>query len=144
MIAGAIVKLIANFILIGNPSVNVKGAPIGSILCYAVIVGYELFVLLRQTHLRPDFVSVFIKPFICAVLCAAAAWAVSGLLYRVLAEGIGMMMANAVATVAAIVVAVLVYVVFLLLFRGLSKDDILMLPKGEKIAKTLEKYHLIG
>ena len=144
MIAGAIVKLISNFILIGNPSVNVKGAPIGSILCYAVIVGYELFVLLRQTRLRPDFVSVFIKPFVCAVLCAAAAWAVSGLLYRALAGMMGMMMANAVATVAAIVVAVLVYVIFLLLFRGLSKDDILMLPKGEKIAKTLEKYHLIG
>lgn len=70
------------------------------------------------------------------MLCAAAAWAVSGLLYRALADMMGMMMANAVATVAAIVAAVLVYAIFLLLFRGLSKDDILMLPKGEKLQNT--------
>jgi len=144
MIAGAVVKLIANFILIGNPEINVKGAPFGSVLCYLVIVGYELFVLLRQTKLRPDFISVFFKPFVCAVLCAAAAWAVNGLLYRALSEVSGMMTANAVATIVAIIVAVLVYVISLFLFRGLSKDDILMLPKGEKIAKTLEKYRLIG
>ena len=144
MIAGAVVKLISNFILIGNPEINVKGAPIGSILCYLVIVGYELFVLLRQTQLKPDAVSVFIKPFLCAVLCAAAAWAVNGLIYRLMSGAAGMMTANAVATVAAIVTAVVVYAVSLLLLRGLSKDDILMLPKGEKIAKTLEKYRLIG
>lgn len=144
MIAGAIVKLISNFVLIGNPQINVKGAPIGSILCYLVIVGYELFVLLRQTRLKPNVVSVFIKPFVCAVLCAAAAWAVNGLLYRALSESVGMMTANAIATVAAIVAAIVVYAVSLLLLRGLSKDDILMLPKGEKIAKALEKYRLIG
>ena len=144
MIAGAVVKLIANFVLIGNPAINVKGAPFGSVLCYTVIVGYELFVLLRQTHLRPNFLSVFLKPFVCAVLCAAGAWAVNGLLYRALSASAGMMTANAVATIAAIAAAVLIYVVSLFLFRGLSKDDILMLPKGEKIAKTLEKYRLIG
>lgn len=144
MLAGAIVKFVVNFILIGNPSINIKGAPIGSILCYVVIVSYGLFVLLRQTHLRPNIVSVFIKPFVCAVLCAAAAWAVNGLLYSALSSSMEMMSANAIATVAAIVVAIVVYFIALLLLRGLSKDDILMLPKGEKIAKALEKYRLIG
>lgn len=42
------------------------------------------------------------------------------------------------ATILAIVLAVIVYFVFLLLFRAITKDDINMLPKGKKIAKTLE------
>lgn len=144
MVAGAVVKMISNFILIGNPDINIKGAPIGSILCYVVIVGYELTILLRYTHLRVNFLSVFIKPFCCAALSAAAAWAVNGLLYHAASPAMGMMGANALATIAAIIAAILVYFVFLLLLRGLSKDDILMLPKGEKIAKVLEKYRLIG
>jgi hypothetical protein len=37
-----------------------------------------------------------------------------------------------------------VYGIALLLSKGLSKEDILMLPKGEKIAKTLEKYKVLG
>jgi stage V sporulation protein B len=37
-----------------------------------------------------------------------------------------------------------VYIVALLLCKGLSKEDISMLPKGEKIAKVLEKYKVLG
>ena len=37
-----------------------------------------------------------------------------------------------------------VYLVGLLLLRALKKEDIMMLPKGEKMAKILEKYSLLG
>lgn len=147
MLAGAIVKIISNVIFIGNPAINIKGAPIGSILCYVVIVGYELICLLRETHLRPDAVSVFIKPFFCAILSGASAWATYGLCNKLLLKSLpasGLLSANTIAAVLGILMAVLIYVLALLLLRALSKDDILMLPKGEKIAKTLEKYRLIG
>ena len=32
----------------------------------------------------------------------------------------------------------------LLLLRGVEKSDLMMLPKGEKIAKLLAKHRLIG
>ena len=41
-------------------------------------------------------------------------------------------------------IAVGIYGIFVLLSKTLVKDDILMLPKGEKLAKILEKYKLIG
>ena len=37
----------------------------------------------------------------------------------------------------------LVYVISTLFVKGLSKDDVNMLPKGEKIAKILAKYGFI-
>ncbi len=40
--------------------------------------------------------------------------------------------------------AAIVYSISLLLIKGISKDDITMLPKGEKIAKVLAKYGLLG
>ena len=44
----------------------------------------------------------------------------------------------------AVMIAVAFYEVALLFSRAISKDDVAMLPKGEKIAKILEKYGLMG
>ena len=51
---------------------------------------------------------------------------------------------QSLACLVSIGVAVLVYAISVLLMKTLVKDDILMLPKGEKLAKILEKYKLIG
>lgn len=47
------------------------------------------------------------------------------------------------ATIFAIIAAVLVYMAVLLIIRTFSTEEIKFLPKGEKIAKTLAKLHLI-
>ena len=141
-VAGAVVKIICNYILVGNPRFNINGAPLGSILCYVVIVAVNLFYLLRVSEVRVNVVSVLLKPLLCAGLCAGAAWGTYHLSATLLGERLPH--ANLVELGAAVAAAVIVYVVTLLLFKGLSKDDISMLPKGEKIAKTLEKYKVLG
>ena len=47
-------------------------------------------------------------------------------------------------TLVSVGVAGCVYVVLLLVLRALSREDIEMLPKGEKFAKLLAKWKLIG
>ena len=37
-----------------------------------------------------------------------------------------------------------VYLIVVLLLKIITKNDVFMLPKGEKIAKVLEKFHWIG
>ncbi|MBQ4179541.1 MAG: polysaccharide biosynthesis protein [Ruminococcus sp.] len=49
-----------------------------------------------------------------------------------------------ISTVFAILFAVVVYGAVLLIIRTFSIEEVKFLPKGEKIAKTLEKFHLIG
>ena len=83
----------------------------------------------------PNFVSVFVKPLIASALMGAAAWAANGLLGRFLPSKL--------TTLIAIAIGAIIYVISLLLVHGISKDDILMLPKGEKIAKVLEKRGII-
>ena len=45
--------------------------------------------------------------------------------------------------VACVIVACVIYVLFLLILRAITKDDLLMMPKGNKIVTVLEKYRLI-
>ena len=47
-------------------------------------------------------------------------------------------------TVIGIIAAVMIYVLALLFSKTIVRDDVKMLPKGEKICKVLEKYDLIG
>ena len=52
-------------------------------------------------------------------------------------------MTQRIATVLAVLVAVVVYVIVLLLLRAVKREDILQMPKGNKILKILEKRKLI-
>ena len=44
---------------------------------------------------------------------------------------------NAISTLAAIVVAVVIYAVLVVVLRAITKEDLSLMPKGEKIARIL-------
>ena len=98
----------------------------------------NLIYFFRYTKVKVNVMSILIKPLISSVLCAAAAWATNGLLGKILSID------SRVITCASILVAGVVYVLALLVTKSIAKDDVLMLPKGEKIAKVLEKIHCLG
>ncbi|MEG1244280.1 MAG: polysaccharide biosynthesis C-terminal domain-containing protein, partial [Oscillospiraceae bacterium] len=143
---GAVVKIVSNYILVGNPRFNINGAPIGTILCYVVIVFSNLFFLIKETKIKLNIKSVLIKPLFCSILCGLAAWSSYGLLNMAFDFGnaSGRMNGSTLALLISAIISVLVYFISLFLVNAISKYDILMLPKGEKIAKVLEKYNLMG
>ncbi len=137
---GALVKLVANFIFVAIPSINVNGAVIGTILCYVVIVAINLFAIIRTTKIRINFISVFVKPIICGILCGVAAYTSYGLCNRFVPE---FSVKNILILGVSIGFGGLTYVISMLFVKGISRDDVVMLPKGEKIAKILAKYGFI-
>lgn len=146
MALGAVVKLVSNFVLVSIPSINIQGAAIGSILCNIVMVVYGLAALAKTAEIKYDWKGTFLKPLFCAVLSGIAAWAVNGIYEHFIpAEGLSSFLsADNIAVIAGVFAAVVCYALSLFATRSLSKDDILMLPKGRKIVKVLEKYGLIG
>jgi len=132
------IKLLTNFILIGIPQFNINGAPVGTFLCYAFIFFCELWYTCIIGKINLNFRNTFFKPLTCAALCAAAAFGGYLLVHNVLS------LSAMISTAAAIIAGVVVYVISLFLFRAISKEDVLSLPKGKNIAKVLEKHHLIG
>ncbi len=134
---GCGIKIGLNYLLIGIPSINVNGAVFGTAAFYLFCIIYNYAVLKKETGVKIDLKTVIIKPLVASVLCGAAAYGVYTVVSKV--AGLG----NTLACLAGIAVAVLVYGISVLLMKTLVKNDILMLPKGEKIAKILEKYKLI-
>ena len=135
MVIGAVIKLVLNYILVGIEGVNIKGAPYGSLVFYVFIVVGGLYVLCRTTKIRIDIMSTFVKPFAAAALCGLSAWGTCSLL--------NLFTDSRIVTFLGIGVAVVVYIIALFGLKAVSKTDVLSLPKGEKMAKILEKHGLI-
>ncbi len=135
MLIGAVIKLVLNYTLVGVESINIKGAPYGSLVFYIFIVVGGLFVLCRTTKIKLDIMSTFVKPFAASVLCGLSAWGTVRL-FNLLTD-------SRIVAFIAIAVAVAVYIIALFALKAVSKADVLSLPKGEKMAKILEKHGLI-
>ena len=138
MAIGAVIKVTLNFILIANPEINIKGACISSSICYLVMVTINIFQLTRATGVKLNFSSIFLKPFIAAVFCGIGAWLGDFLLVDVLG------IESRLTTILAVCVGGAFYAISILLVKGIVKDDLEMIPKGEKIAKVLAKFGLLG
>ncbi|MBQ2694738.1 MAG: polysaccharide biosynthesis protein [Clostridia bacterium] len=146
VVVGAICKIVCNYILVGNPKINVYGAVAGTVLFYVVIVTCNITSLLKFSKVKINWGAIALKPLISAALCGVTAYAAYGLLSRIFPVEASESILNmgTVSTVIAVGLAVVVYVISLLLLKGVAREDISVLPKGEKIAKKLEKYGLLG
>ncbi len=132
---GMIMKIIVNYILVGIPEINIQGANVGSIVCYGFVTVTAMFILCRETKITPNFNSIFIKPLLAAIICGVSAYFAEIFFDWFLVQR--------VATIMAIIVAIVVYIIALLLLRAIKREDILQMPKGNKILKVLEKRKLI-
>ena len=151
MVAGGVLKIITNYNVVIQPNIGIYGAPMGNILCFALCMALDLVVMSRVIPRRPRYVQVFAKPLAASALMGLGAWAVYGLTSK-LFQATGLMMAadpvthevlglsrmgNAVATLAAILVAVALYGILIIALRAITRDDLMLMPKGEKIAQLL-------
>lgn len=134
MVLGGAVKILTNYNVVAMPSVGIYGAPVGNVLCFSLCLILDLIVIARVIPHRPNYRNVFLKPFIAAAFMGGAAWAVYGLLSRLLGSG---SLGNAVATLFAIGVAAVVYLVLVIALRAISREDLALMPKGDKLARLL-------
>ena len=134
MLVGGVIKIVLNYNVVVLPQVGIYGAPLGNIFCFALCLILDLIVMARVIPGRPKYIPLFAKPAAAAAVMGLGAWAVHGLLAKLLAAN---RLGNAVATLAAIVVAVVIYGVLVIVLRAITKEDLSLMPKGEKIARIL-------
>ncbi len=137
-VGGIMAKIIVSYILLGIKSVGLAGAAIGTAACYVTIMVLNIVFIAVKVNYFPSIRRTFLKPLISAVICVIPCIFAYDLLTK---HGI---VSAKLATLASIAVAVVVYVVMLLMLRGISEEDIKMLPKSQKIIKILRKAKLLG
>lgn len=129
---GVIVKLILNIVLIPIPSIGVNGAAIGTILCnlIACVIGFS--VLKKNMDIKFTFSKYVIKPILATIIMSVCSYAI----YLVI-KGI---IFGKIATIIAIGSAVIIYILAIVALKVFTKEEILMIPYGQKIYKLLEKF----
>ena len=96
----------------------------------------DLFIIKMALPRSLSLIRAFLKPGISALVMGGAAWGVYGLATRFVLDK-ELFLGNAVATAAAIGVAVIVYFALILVTKAISKDDLALMPKGDRIARLL-------
>ena len=91
--------------------------------------------VIKYTKVSPKFTTVFLKPLLAALTCAVAA----SLVYKVSYSFIGLTLS----TMISIIAAALVYLLAIFVFGVICESDIKLIPKGEKIASLLKRFHLL-
>lgn len=136
MLIGAVLKLVTNYTLVSQPSLRINGAPYGTLLCYGTILVINLAMLYKTQRYKPQFMSVFLKPLLASLVAVGASYAV----YRfVLFERISIKLC----AILGIGLAGVLYVILIFVFKAIERDDVLLLPKGERICALLERRGLI-
>ena len=131
-----IVKLSISWMFVSIPEINIQGATAGSLVAYALILVIGMYLLVKHSKVSPNFFSTTIKPLIGSVFSSITAFFANMLFVNIVP--------GRVSTILSIACAVVVYLIALLIMRTFTATEIKFLPKGEKIAKVLEKWRLIG
>lgn len=136
MIAGATVKIISSYILIGIPKINVYGAPISTFLSTLTIVTVNVYFIHKKTGHMESIVKLFVKPFAASFFSV-----IFGFILYILLQYVHRSSINVIIS---IVVICAVYAVTSLKIKAVDGEDILMLPMGEKIYALLSRLKLLN
>lgn len=131
MLFGVLVKLFVSYSLIGNASVGVMGAPIGSLACNAAVTMTN-FYFMSKMGCELDAKKVFFKPIWASALSVGAALALHVWVYSLTQN-------TYISFALALAVAVVAYFVFSWLTRSITVDDISLLPFGERLTRIFIK-----
>lgn len=163
MAIGGVVKIATNYFLIAIPGINIGGAPISTTLCYFVIAVLNILSVKKIMKSELSFSGFILRPVIATGIMGVGAY----FAYQFVAGLIGAEAINPVisfmpqmapvtpvasamrlkimiAMAVAILVAIVIYAVMVFALRLIKRDDVLMLPKGERLAKLLDKFHLLS
>lgn len=131
---GVIIKYICNITLIPNPNFGILGAAIGTVLCYVVADIIAFVALKRSIEIKTGVLKFVLKPMLASAIMAIISYG----LYINIINIIG----SKLATVVSLIVAVITYGLAVVTLKILTKEEILMLPLGNKLYKILNKLKI--
>lgn len=128
MAAGALVKIVLAYCLIGMPSVNIFGAPISTFACDLTIniVNFYFISRLVPHEIKQD--KILTRPF-CAAFCSVTA-------ARVIFNGLDVKLGESAATLLSVGSAALLYAAACFIFKAVDKEDISKIPILNKLLKS--------
>ena len=141
MVIGGLVKVVFNFFLI--PYLGIDGAPMGTLLCYLIIAVLNFIGIVRVTGMKFRWVDFLLKPLLAALIMAAAGFVLSSFLpIAQMTEQLGSTVFKLL-SIAELGICVIVYGLAIFAVKAVKEEDLLNLPKGEKILQIVKRLKLM-
>lgn len=124
---GAIIKLLFNIILVPIQKLSINGAIISSIISHIVIFGISMYYLKRNIEIELSSVKYIIKPLITTAIMIVTSLSIYNM---------KIFQSSNIDLLFSLAIGIVVYITGIIALKILSKEEICMLPYGNKIYKN--------
>jgi len=124
---GAIVKLILNLILLPIPKLNIHGAIIATIISHIVTFVISFYYLKKYIKIRIKIGKFILKPVIATIIMIGISW----YMYNM-----QLFYSQNLNLIISLIIGIIVYILCIILLKILSKEEVCMLPYGNKMYRT--------
>ncbi|WP_101772535.1 putative polysaccharide biosynthesis protein [Peptostreptococcus faecalis] len=135
LLCGIFVKVVVSYTLTAMPQINIIGSALGTVLSYMVAACIEFVYIKKALDLKLNIMQFFIKPLITVMIMFVCV--------RLSYAGLNMIVTGKITTLISVMIGGIVYVAVLLLIGGITKEEILAMPKGPKVYSKLQKIKLV-
>lgn len=126
---GFVLKVASLLALMNIPQINIQGAAVSTVVCYAFAGIADTIYVIRRAKLRLGLVDVLLKP----VLSSGVMGFVVFMIYSFMQE----MEHQVLPTLAAVAVGVFAYGVMAIYFRFFTREELAYIPGGRRLRKLM-------
>ncbi len=137
LLIAVVIKIVVTFVLVGIPTLNIRGAAIGTTVAYLAAAVLDILAVKKYVGVSFPAGLCYLRPAISAGIMAVFARLVFNVLTMILGHGIA---ASGIATMLSIILAACLYAVLLIVTKSCTRDDLLHMPKGNKLAALYDKF----
>ncbi len=131
-----VIQTAAGILLVGLTDLDLYAIAIANTVYSGIMCVLNQFAVYKALGYRQEILTTFVVPAFASVLMGAVAWAAY--------EGIYLLTYSPkISVVIAIILAVCVYCVLLLLFRGVTEEELRGFPKGYLLIRAAKKCRLM-
>ncbi|MEG2669970.1 MAG: polysaccharide biosynthesis C-terminal domain-containing protein, partial [Oscillospiraceae bacterium] len=130
MLIGGVAKVLFNYIAI--PYLGIDAAPIGTNICYFVIAVLNMCCIIKVTGLHFKWLDFIIKPIAAALIMGAVGFVMSTFISL-----------GRITTILELGICAIIYFIAIFAVKAIKEEDILNLPKGEKLLGVIKKFGLM-
>ncbi|NCB31883.1 MAG: hypothetical protein EOM66_10815 [Clostridia bacterium] len=126
---GFILKVVSQLVLMNIPEINIQGASVSTVVCYAFAGIADTIYVIRKANLSIGFFDVLLKP----LLSSATMGFVVYMLHLFMSD----MGHDSIATLISVAAGVFAYAVMAVYFRFFSRQELEYIPGGSKLRRLM-------
>ncbi len=128
LVFGGVLKVGTMLVLMHMPEINIQGAAVSTVVCYASAGILDIIYLVRKTGMKLNLYDVFGKPILSSALM--------GILVMFLYRAISDHASATVATLGSVLAGVILYGVLAVVLKMFSADDLAFIPGGNRLRRV--------